>query len=230
MALMPLLAALAAGLTQSQPVLAELFTSQSCSSCPPAEAYFAKLAEREDLVVLEWHVDYWDRLVHGADGKWKDPFSDPAFTERQRRYNARIRGTWAVYTPQAVVAGEREGVGSRRKEVAPLLELSSTGAELSVTPAGDKIAISARAERRADVFLARFHKASNTEVRGGENKGRTLQSRNVVFGWERLGTFEDGAFDAAVEKPNPGEGCAIVVQEPGQGRVLAARYCENPRR
>jgi len=70
--------------------VAELFTSQSCSSCPPAEALFSDLAEREDLLTLEWHVDYWDTLIHGGS-KWKDPYSDKAFTNRQRTYNRSFR-------------------------------------------------------------------------------------------------------------------------------------------
>ena len=78
-------------------VVAELFTSQSCSSCPPAEALFSELAEEENLLTMEWHVDYWDTLIHGGS-KWKDRYSSAEFTDRQRSYNAEIRRTRGVYT------------------------------------------------------------------------------------------------------------------------------------
>ena len=95
-------------------VVVELFTSQGCYSCPPAEKFLGDLAEQETVIALDFHVDYWDNLVHGADGKWKDPFSRPAYTQRQRVYNQRIRGTGNVYTPQMVIDGRLEAVGSRR--------------------------------------------------------------------------------------------------------------------
>lgn len=96
------------------PVSVELFTSQGCYSCPPAEADLGKLAKRSDVVALEWHVDYWDDLVYGGAGKWKDPFSSPEVTARQRDYNDSIRGQRRVYMPQMIVAGVREAVGSDR--------------------------------------------------------------------------------------------------------------------
>lgn len=97
------------------PVVLELFISQSCSSCPPAEALLADISrQRRDVLALEFHVDYWDGLVYGGSA-WKDVFSDPAFTERQRRYAQRIKSS--VYTPQMVIDGRREAVGSRRGDV-----------------------------------------------------------------------------------------------------------------
>ncbi len=95
----------------------ELFTSQSCYSCPPAEAYLGELSEEENILALEYHVDYWDRLNYGCYGRWKDVFSTPEMTERQRQYNVKIRNTGNVYTPQMVIDGRTEAVGSRRREV-----------------------------------------------------------------------------------------------------------------
>ena len=80
-----------------RPIVVELFTSQSCYSCPPAEAYLGELAKRDDIIALEHHVDYWDQLVYGSAGRWKDTFSSPEATERQQRYNRRIytgSGDW----------------------------------------------------------------------------------------------------------------------------------------
>ena len=125
---LPLLAPLVALLALSciaaradEPTVVELFTSQSCYSCPPAEAFLGELVEREDLVALEFHVDYWDDLVYGSSGQWKDIFSDAAYTERQRVYAGRIPGS-QVYTPQVVVDGVAQTVGSRRGNVLRLIE------------------------------------------------------------------------------------------------------------
>jgi len=103
------------------PVVVELFTSQSCSSCPPAEALLGKLAATPDLIALEWHVDYWNRLDVGAAGRWKDPYSSTDHTERQRAYNQAILGTGGVYTPQAVINGARETSGSNAKHLTDLI-------------------------------------------------------------------------------------------------------------
>jgi len=93
-------------------IVAELFTSQGCSSCPPAEKLFSKLADQDNVLTLEWHVDYWDDLVHGGS-RWKDVYSSDAFTNRQRAYNQTLRGVRNVYTPQAIVNGRLEGVETR---------------------------------------------------------------------------------------------------------------------
>ncbi|MCQ8184959.1 DUF1223 domain-containing protein [Parvularcula maris] len=227
------LVAVLAGLSASasaferSPVLAELFTSQSCSSCPPAEALFSELAERDDLVVLEWHVDYWNRLVHGGDGRWQDPFSDPAFTERQRRYNQNIRKTRRVYTPQAVVAGELEAVGSRPRDVGALIRRAPRPeGSLTVEATGEGFSVRAESEEPAELWLVRFDRRQSTDVLGGENKGRTLASRHVVRSFELLSEASSER-TATAEKPGRGEGCAVLLQKPGQGEVLGARYCQS---
>ena len=158
-------------------IVAELFTSQSCSSCPPAEALFSELAEREDVLTIEWHVDYWDDLIHGGSN-WKDPYSNPIYTERQRSYNQSLRKTRSVYTPQAIVNGLTEGVGSRRGEVSTLLR---TADQLSVPVAisGDNIEVGA-SSANADVIFLRLLKDHETNVRGGENKGRKLSGKNIL--------------------------------------------------
>ena len=97
--------------------MVELFTSQSCYSCPPEEAYLGELSGEKDILALEYHVDYWDSLNYGGHGRWKDAISTPEMAARQRDYNAEIRDTRSVYTPQMVIGGRTETVGSRRREV-----------------------------------------------------------------------------------------------------------------
>jgi len=127
--------------TAPRPVVAELFTSQSCSSCPPTEKLFAELDERDDLIVLEWHVDYWDKLVHGHAGAWKDPYSSTDYIARQRQYNRAFHGTGGAYTPQAVINGSAETVGNRRSDVPRRenrgIRLFSRNVVLDATQIGD---------------------------------------------------------------------------------------------
>jgi hypothetical protein len=204
------------------PLLVELFTSQGCSSCPPAERQFASLADDADYVTIEWHVDYWDRLMHGGS-RWKDPFSSPAFTARQRDYNQALRGTQAVYTPQAVLGGTHEFVGSRPSELAlaradvaaPTARLDVNGRTLSVSGKGS-----------AEVWFVRLKPAQKTDVKGGENKGRALSGRNIATGLERLGDWTGKPQSFVIPELKAGETCAVFVQDDNHGRVLGAAYCE----
>jgi hypothetical protein len=209
---------------QIAPVVVELFTSQSCSSCPPAEAYFRELAARPGLIALEWHVDYWNDLHYGHAGKWKDPFSSPAYTERQRTYNQRLRGARGGYTPQAVIAGRTETTGSNRKTIEGLItEAGRVQPAITIAASrGNEIKFTlTNAPRAVEALLVTYRLAATTEVKGGENHGRRLSSAHLVTAAKKLGAGP--AFSVAV--PNNGEGCAILVSEPGQGRILAAANC-----
>ena len=117
------------------PVVVELFTSQGCYSCPPAEAYLGELSKTAEIVALEFHVDYWDDLAHGGDGKWKDVFSRPEFTQHQRIYAGNFPNG-QVYTPQMVVGGHGFAVGSNRRAVRRLIAQAKEiqrGATLTIT-------------------------------------------------------------------------------------------------
>lgn len=216
----------------AEPTVVELFTSQSCYSCPPAEAYLGELAERADVVALEWHVDYWDNLIYGFAGRWQDVFSDPAHTERQRVYNLQIRGIANVYTPQMVIDGRLEAVGSRTGEVdAAIAEAGRTAdqASLSVARAADAfiaVAVDGRTDAPASVWLVHLLDHRVTEVEGGENNGRTLTNHNVVVGAERLGPWSGGTAEFTAALPSgTADRCAVLVQADGQGPILAAAYC-----
>ncbi|WP_300375404.1 thioredoxin family protein [Henriciella sp.] len=215
------------------PVLAELFTSQSCSSCPPAEALFAELADEPGLVTIEWHVDYWDDLVYGREGRWEDPYSQASHTRRQRDYNMSLRGTMSVYTPQAIVNGQSELVGSHRDKLNTAIESADPASiALSVARTADGIKVSLPQGQDAPSAIirhVRLLEKQSTSVKGGENAGRELASRNIALSSAVLGKW-DGTSALSLSAPTPeaGENCAILVQqtaERGLGPVLAARYC-----
>lgn len=210
--------------TTIAPIVAELFTSQSCSSCPPAEALFSTLAEREDLLTIEWHVDYWDTLVHGGS-KWKDPYSSEAFTHRQRSYNRSLRGKSAVYTPQAIVNGQTEGVGNRRSEVYNLLNEASAPT-VPVHIQHDAVYIGPAAQN-TDVLFLRLLKQHETNVKGGENKGRHLSGKNIVLEAKTLGKTGEKATSFKLPKVAKGETCAVLVQSLSKdvGPILGAAKC-----
>ena len=205
--------------------VAELFTSQGCSSCPPAEELFSKLAKRDNLLTLEWHVDYWDKLVHGGS-RWKDVYSSREFTDRQRAYNQSLRGKRAVYTPQAIVNGRVEGVGSRQSEVSGLLKYP---AKFKVpVQINNKTVSVGKNGAAADVLFVRLLKKHETKIKGGENKGRKLSGRNIVLEATILG--QTGSQPAEFKLPAIGEGesCAVLVQTlDGKtvGPILGAAKC-----
>lgn len=229
-----LIAALAAGAADNTssataprgPVVVELFTSQSCSSCVAAADYFVELARRDDVVALGWHVDYWNAL-QTRRGRWVDPYSDAAFTERQRLYNRNLRETNAVYTPQMVVNGASEAVGSARRNVEGLVSAEKASPPATrigniERSAGGNVAFSV--DGPGDVFIVYFKPQSETAVAGGENAGRKFNDVNIVTDVAPLGAASVGARFTA-PAPDKGKRCAVLVQAPDQGRIHAAQYC-----
>ena len=210
-----------AAAAQDHPVVVELFTSQGCSSCPPADRLFGKLAAREDVIALALHVDYWDYIG------WKDVFASPGFTKRQKAYAA-AAGHRSIYTPQMVVQGAEDVVGNRKMDVADLIR-KHQGKRLPVVVdlvrQGDELAISARADGAAgpaDVYLVRYEPEKSVEIMRGENAGRTLTYHNIVTEWRVLGRWDgQGTYQLRV----PVEGArpvVVLVQRAGYGPILAA--------
>ncbi len=206
----------------------ELFTSQACSRCTPASEYFSELAARPGVVALAWHVDYWNGLNSGRSGPWKDPYSSAEYTKRQRAYNQNIRHRNTVFTPQAIIGGVETAVGSNRDLVEALISkapitrhftprIRRDGSTLSITVDSDNEPIEA--------ILVTFQRDVVTDVTGGENAGLTLTNTNVVKGVRHLGLIEKISTTFAVAAPDNGEGCALILQEPGQGRIHSAIYC-----
>jgi len=205
-------------------VVAELFTSQGCSSCPPAERLFSELADRDDLLTMEWHVDYWDQLVHGGS-KWKDRYSSDAFTSRQRSYNRAIRGTGGVYTPQAIVNGQLEDVGSRPSAVSHMLD-RAPALSVPVQIDGRSVRVGP-SDSGADILFVRLLKEHTTDVKGGENKGRKLAGKHIVLDAKILGQTGGDAKQLNLPSVGSGETCAVLVQTLGGkvGPVLGAAKC-----
>ncbi len=209
------------------PVLVELFTSQGCASCPPADAVLGRLAGREDVIALSFHVDYWDYIG------WKDPFARRESTARQRAY-ARAFGKRLLFTPQVVVDGRAAGSADDPAEIDRLLDgaqrqrrgrlqVSFTRQKdggLSVTvPAGGSHAIAA-------VWMVLVDRSHTTAVTGGDNSGRTLVNHNVVREVRRIGTWSGQKMTIPLPVPSAGldqrDGCVIIVQAENMGTILGA--------
>lgn len=167
----------AAVASAAEPVaLVELFTSEGCSSCPPADALVAMLAENPSLYTLSWHVDYWDGLG------WPDPFASRDATDRQRAY-VRALDVRGAYTPQVVVNGATEAVGSDRSKILDLLAATKPAAVLAPTAkrAGGALVVTLPAlPDGAIAHAAVVQRFAEIEVKRGENAGRTLHHRNIV--------------------------------------------------
>ena len=206
------------------PVVVELYTSQGCSSCPPAEAYLQELAKRDDVLPLEFHVDYWDYIG------WKDKFAQPKFTKRQRSYVKALNGRY-VYTPQMVIDGKTHVVGSHRGKVEKLIRRSQASDRvrppITLRRDGMNLIVNigeADASGEYDITFVTFDKPHVTKVKRGENRGRTLVNANVVRELDVIGKWSGKPVEVAVslEGKDGDGGCAIIVQKRGPGSVLVA--------
>ncbi len=207
-------------------VVVELYTSQGCSSCPPADRFLGELAERDDIIALSFHVDYWNYLG------WSDPYSSAESTARQRDYR-RALGLRYVYTPQMVIGGIDQAVGSGRGEVLNAIERRRGRARLAIdishpAPGEAVVSIGAgpRPARPAQVMLFAYDRAHTTEIRRGENEGVKLINRNVVRAHRRIGTWNGTKKTIRISLKKLGitgqDGCAIIVQPEQGGAIYGA--------
>lgn len=192
-----------------RPVVIELFTSQGCSSCPPADALLRELATHPQVLPLAFHVTYWDRLG------WKDPFSLERATERQKTYAASLR-LETIYTPQAVVDGRIDVVGSDRAGVARALRAAAAaqppGPDVLVTEADGRLGIAIGAgEGQGRVLLVGYDHEHQTHVGRGENAGATLAEANIVRSFAEIGHWGGKTLMLAAPRPQ-GERVAVLVQ------------------
>jgi hypothetical protein len=218
-----LLLGAAANAAETRPVVVELFTSQGCSSCPPADALLVELAKRRDVVALGFHVTYWDGTA------WRDPLSRRESTERQQAYDDHLtRGQ--LYTPQMVVDGTEDIVGSDRSLVLAAIDRAKPVAATTVTFASDRRSVAigtGSAPAGAGVLVARYLLKRSTQVKGGENAGRGALDVNAVTSLKMIGDWTGKAASFAIEPPADGEGLAVLVQAP-DGRFLGAASVEGP--
>jgi hypothetical protein len=218
---------------RERPVVIELFTSQGCNSCPPADAFLGELAREPGIVALSLHVDYWDYIG------WKDPFAQRAHTKRQRSYSRALNQRY-VYTPQMVVDGAWHGNGADRDKIraliatarkarngAPALSLHGDG------PARTLRIGQGKAEAAAAVWLAVFESRHETEVTAGENDGKRLANYNVVRALKRVGEWSGAPAEIPLDLagvPPACDGGAILVQSGETGPILAVLRIDLERR
>lgn len=175
------------------PVVVELFTSQGCTACPPADDMLAELSDRPDVLALSWHVDYWDYLG------WADEFARPEFTQRQKQY-ASAAGERSIYTPQILVDGTDTLIDLRPAELMGMINSHlARPVALSVTAQNVndsyQIELTPRAQLKRGVvlLLVRYAPRRQVEVKAGENRGLTLSYRNIVLGVEQIAHWDGKA-------------------------------------
>ncbi|EJN04507.1 DUF1223 domain-containing protein [Phyllobacterium sp. YR531] len=196
----------------------ELFTSQGCSSCPPANANLIELSKRQDVLALSYGVTYWDRLG------WKDIFARKEFTDRQEVYEQPL-GRDGPFTPQMVVNGRADVVGNRLSEVDQLIAEKGTlaGPTLELGKGILTIGAGAAPKGKADIWLVTYDEhVVNVPVKRGENSGETLPHKNVVHGLTKLGTWTGTAETVQLPPVKAGLRNAILIQEPDGGPIVAA--------
>lgn len=201
--------------------MVELFTSEGCSSCPPAEGYLGELAQRREVLALAYHVDYWDDLG------WHDRFGLPEAVQRQRAY-ARALGLSTVYTPQAVIDGQENFIGSDRRSIAKTLDKERSGVPLTLSARDGEIVVDLMEQANvapSDVVLVAYQRSAISRIGRGENAGRTLEEYNIVRALRNLGRWSGEKRQyhcSASSLPQEATNVAIIVQPLGQAPIIGA--------
>jgi len=202
----------------------ELFTSQSCSSCPPADDLLVELSKNDNVLAFSCHVTYWDHL------NWRDTLSRKFCTERQRAY-ARSQGKRQVYTPQMVIDGAHEFVGSNRREALNILSQSPQQVQPIALIRKDLATLSATLPQLTDdaplqtLWLLSYIPTHTQAIPSGENRGRTITYANSVATLDQIGTWDGRAQTLTVplpDHPKEAMGFAIIAQPQGFGHISAA--------
>ncbi|PTM51785.1 DUF1223 domain-containing protein [Phreatobacter oligotrophus] len=218
----------------------ELFTSQGCSSCPPADRYIAEMADRPDVIALTLAVDYWDYLG------WRDTLANPIHAKRQKAY-AYMRGDRQIYTPQMIINGVGHAIGSDRAAIQRVTEQSrgqpgALSVPVSLRVSGDTITLVLPAsingvspENPATIFLFGVSSRQPVDITRGENRGQTMIYRNVVRSHANLGEWGGGPRTVTISRrelvPPDCEKLAILVQTGSQRRpgvILGASMIDLP--
>jgi hypothetical protein len=210
---------------ETRPVVVELFTSQGCSSCPPADAFLHELSQRDDVIALALHVDYWDYIG------WKDVFAQPAFTKRQKAY-AKAGGRRSVYTPQLIIGGQDHVVGTHEENASDLIQQQAV-TDHGVTLRAEKdsagmVTVHAEAQDGVSgpliVYLVRYIPHKEVEITRGENAGKTIVYTNIVTDWSAIGEWDLAAplmLQSSAQGDTPG---VVLLQKNGIGAIMAAAH------
>lgn len=204
----------------------ELFTSQGCNSCPPADALLGELAQRPDVLALAFHVDYWDDLG------WRDRFALPLSAARQRHY-VQALGLSGGFTPQAVIDGRRSVLGSDRRSITAALGNEHHAMPMQLAPiqlaiVGNTLSVVLGQQplnKRVDVNLVAYLPTASTAIGRGENSGRTLNEFNIVRAFKQLGTWDGSAREFTVpltSLPAEASKVAVLIQAANQGAIAGA--------
>jgi len=215
-----------------RPVVVELYTSQGCSSCPPADALLGQLSARKDVLAVSLPVTYWDMLG------WRDTLASETNTQRQKAY-AKQLGRGGIYTPQMIVDGATDVIGSREQNVdAAIAARAGDMQSIPVQLDGDKqqvhISVGSgpgRPARDATIWMFGILPQATVKIGDGENGGRTVTYHNVVRGIRAVGTWKGDPVTVNLPRAEAGpphNGIAVLVQQGGYGRVLGAALIERP--
>jgi hypothetical protein len=207
---------------QQKSVVLELYTSQGCSSCPPADALLPQLAEIPGVIALALHVDYWDYLG------WHDSFASQKYTRRQRAFSKALHKR-SVYTPQVVVQGQDVLVGHQATKILASLEnhlAAPSPVDLEISRDGDVLTIELdgglTVPQPLDIHLVSFVESDDVSIEAGENAGRTMTYTNIVTDWLTVGHW-DGIEPTTIQvedvDPDP---VVVIVQQAGTGPVITA--------
>jgi hypothetical protein len=212
-------------------VVLELFTSQGCSSCPPADKLLGTYTSNKNVIPLSFHVDYWDRLG------WKDPFSSHDYSERQYKYASALKSS--VYTPQLVINGETQMVGSEAGKIAsainkmlkgePKVNLSLEKTEVNNDKINIRFSVSGNINNSL-LNIALIEKKAVTGIGAGENRGATLTEYNVVRGFTTVDSIKEGENMLALTIPSslqPGNRQLVLfLQQKSDNKITTAGKAE----
>ena len=201
--------------------MVELFTSEGCSSCPPAETYIGELAQRRDVLALAFHVEYWDDLG------WRDRFGLPGAVQRQDAYAKALRLS-SVYTPQVVIDGQEDFVGSDRTSIGRALSGSRSGVAVALSMRDGEVLVDLGSQDKAahcDVLLVTYLRTAVSPIGRGENAGRTLKEFNIVRDFRSLGRWDGQKqryHSPLTSLPRDATDVAVLVQPLGQAPIIGA--------
>lgn len=218
-----------AAIEASGPVLVELFTSEGCSSCPPADDVLADLAGRDDVIAIAWHVDYWDYIGHA------DPFGDPAYTQRQRDY-AEAYSSARIYTPQMIVNGTNEFVGSRQRQAEQAVadgRGNIKALDVTLRWDGDDVVAETTAPVGGVLRAVVVEDGLSTTVKRGENAGRTLSHAAVARTMASPGNVDAGKHSVRMTVPRgvnrDNARVVLLVESANLGKMHAAGQAKLPK-